>query len=104
MVIPRYTIYKNITIEQLNIYALFVVVFLAIVYLFLANDVAMTNYNKSILQKRIGEIITDIRNLNLELADKRSIGFLEKSAKNLNMVVNESIQYIKIAGPVAKNP
>ncbi len=97
------TIYKNTQIEQLNIFALLTAAVLIIVYLFIANNAAMANYRKTSLQKYIDGLRIEIRTLNLELADKRSIGFLKKAAQNLNLMVNESIQYIKISGPVAKN-
>ena len=97
------TIYKNTKIEQLNIFALLTAAILIIIYLFIANNAAMANYRKTSLQKYIDGLRMEIRTLNLELTDKRSIGFLKKAAKNLNLVVNESIQYVKISGPVAKN-
>lgn len=97
-------IYKNTNIEKLNIFALLAAAALIIVYLFIANNAAMANYRKTSLTKQIDSLRMDIRTLNLELADKRSIGFLKKAAQDLNLVVNESIQYIKISGPVAKNP
>jgi len=96
-------IYKNTKIEQLNIFALLTAAILIIIYLFIANNAAMANYRKTSLQKYIDGLRMEIRTLNLELTDKRSIGFLKKAAKNLNLVVNESIQYVKISGPVAKN-
>lgn len=98
------TFYKNLTVEQINIFSVLSVAIFVITYLALSNNVATANYKKVILQKHIDTLITEIKNLNLELVDKRSIGFLKKSAQNLNLVVNESIQYIKIVGPVAKNP
>lgn len=97
------TIYKNATIELLNIFALLTAVVLIVAYLFIANNAAMANYRKTSLQKHIDGLRMEIKTLNLELADKRSIGFLKKAAQNLNLVVNESIQYVKISGPVAKN-
>ncbi len=97
------TIYKNATIELLNIFALLTAVVLIITYLFITNNAAMANYRKTSLQKHIDGLRMEIKTLNLELADKRSIGFLKKAAQNLNLVVNESIQYVKISGPVAKN-
>lgn len=97
------TIYKNLSTEQINIFALLTVAVLVIVYLFIANNAAMANYRKTSLQKYIDGLRVEIRTLNLELADKRSIGFLKKAAQDLNLVVNESIKYIKITGPVAKN-
>lgn len=96
-------IYKNVTTEQLNIFALLTAAFLITIYLFIANNAAMANYRKISLQKYIDDLRIEIRTLNLELASKRSIGFLKKAAQDLNLVVNESIQYIKISGPVAKN-
>ncbi len=95
--------YKNLSTEQINIFALLAATVLVIVYLFVANNAAMANYRKTSLQKYIDSLRMEIRTLNLELADKRSIGFLKEAAGRLNLVVNESIQYIKIAGPVAKN-
>ena len=97
------TIYKNTKIEHLNILALLTVAALIIIYLFIANNAATANYRKTSLQKYIDSLRIDVRTLNLELADKRSIGFLKKEAGRLNLVVNEIIQYIKISGPVAKN-
>ena len=97
------TIYKNATVEQLNISALLAAAVLIVFYLFIANNAATANYQKTSLQKYIDSLRMDIRTLNLELADKRSIGFLKKAAERLNLVVNEKIQYIKISGPVAKN-
>ena len=97
------TIYKNTKIEQLNIFALLTAAILIIIYLFIANNAAMANYRKTSLQKYIDGLRMEIRTLNLELTDKRSIGFLKKAAGRLNLVVNESIQYVKISGPVAKN-
>lgn len=98
-----FKIRKNITIEQLNIFTLFITAILIIAYLFVANNAAMANYRKTSLQKHIDGLRMEIRTLNLELTDKRSISFLKKAAQGLNLVVNESIQYIKITGPVAKN-
>ncbi|KKS43611.1 hypothetical protein A2567_03260 [Candidatus Azambacteria bacterium RIFOXYD1_FULL_42_11] len=96
-------ILKKIRIETLNIAAILGIAALTIFYLFMANNVAMENYRKTILQKNIDNLRTEIRSLNLELTNKRSIGFLKKAAAGLNLVINESIQYIKITGPVAKN-
>lgn len=98
------TIYKNLSTEQLNIFALLTAAVLIIVYLFIANNAAMANYRKTSLQKYIDGLRVEIRTINLELADKRSVGFLKKAANDLHLVVNENIQYIKITGPVAKNP
>src|SRR3989344_8328017 len=97
------TIYKNAKIEQLNIFALLIAFALVVAYLFIANNAAMANYRKTSLQKYIDGLRIEIRTLNLELTDKRSIGFLKKAAGRLNLVVNEIIKYIKITGPVAKN-
>ncbi|MBI2446675.1 MAG: hypothetical protein HYV51_02520 [Parcubacteria group bacterium] len=95
--------YKNLKIERLNVFALLIASALIVIYLFIANNVAINNYRKTSLQKYIDGLRMEIRTLNLELTDKRSIGFLKKAAQNLNLVVNESIQYVKISGPVAKN-
>lgn len=94
--------YKNLTIEQLNIAFLLLVLILVFVYLFLSNNVATANFRKATLQKNINNLMMEIKNLNFELAEKRSISFLKKSAQGLNLVVNESIQYIKVTGTVAK--
>lgn len=93
---------KNIKVEQLNIFAILAAAALIVIYLFVANNVAMANYRKVSLQKHVDGLRIEIRTLNLELADKRSISFLKKAAQGLNLVVNENIQYIKISGPVAK--
>lgn len=98
-----FKIRKSITIEQLNIFTLFITAILIIAYLFIANNAAMANYRKTSLRKHIDGLRMEIRTLNLELTDKRSIGFLKKAIQSLNLVVNESIQYVKITGPVAKN-
>lgn len=95
--------YKNLKIERLNVFALLIASALIVIYLFIANNVAINNYRKTSLQKYIDGLRMEIRTLNLELTDKRSIGFLKKAAQDLNLVVNESIQYVKISGPVAKN-
>lgn len=97
------TMYKNLKIEQLNVLAILSFAVLIIAYLFMTNNVAIATYRKVTLQKHIENLRTEIKILNLELSDKRSIGFLKKAALGLNLVVNESIQYIKITGPVAKN-
>ena len=96
-------VFRNIKIETLNTISILSVVGLAILYLFMANNVVMANYQKTMLQKSIDGLRMEIRTLNLELSDKRSIGFLEEAIKNLNFVVNDRIHYIKVAGPVAKN-
>lgn len=98
------TFYKNLTIEQINVISFLGVAVLTLFYLLLSNNVATVNYKKIILQKKIDNLRTEIKNLNLELVNKRSIGFLKKSAQDLNLVVSENIQYIKVAGLVAKNP
>lgn len=95
--------FKNIKVERLNVLALLAAAALIIAYLFIANNAASANYRKTSLQKHIDGLRMEIRTLNLELVDKRSIGFLKRAAQGLNLVVNEGIQYIKIAGPVAKN-
>ena len=95
--------FKSLKIETLNIAMILSVFALIVFYLFMANNVAMANYGKVVFQKNIDNLRVEIRNLNLELTDKRSIGFLMKSAQDLNLVINEGIQYIKIIGPVAKN-
>ncbi|MEK7578590.1 MAG: hypothetical protein AAB789_00715 [Patescibacteria group bacterium] len=95
--------FKSIKIETLNAVSILSVVALTVFYLFLINSVVMANYQKVMLQKSIDNLRMGVRVLNLELSDKRSIGFLKKAAQDLNLVVNDQIQYVKIAGPVAKN-
>jgi len=95
--------FKNIRIETLNMISVLSIVALTIFYLFMTNNVVMANYQKTILQKNIDNLRMEIRTLNLELSDKRSIGFLKKAAQDLNLIVSDQIQYVKIAGPVAKN-
>jgi len=95
--------FKSIKIEMLNAISVLSIIALMIFYLFMTNNVVMTNYQKTLLQKNIDNLRMEIRVLNLELSDKRSIGFLKKAAQDLNLVVNDQIQYVKIAGPVAKN-
>ena len=95
--------FKSIKIETLNTVLVLSVAALTVFYLFMTNSVVMANYQKTMLQKNIDNLRMEIRTLNLELSDKRSIGFLKKAAQDLNLVVNDQIQYVKIAGPVAKN-
>jgi len=95
--------FKTIKIETLNTILVLSVVALTVFYLFMTNSVVMANYQKTMLQKNIDNLRMEIRVLNLVLSDKRSIGFLKKAAQELNLVVNDQIQYVKIAGPVAKN-
>ena len=95
--------YKDLKIERLNTLALLSFAALIMAYLFITNNVAMANYKKTTLQKNIESLRTEIKIINLELSEKRSIGFLKKAIQGLNLVVNENIQYIKITGPVAKN-
>lgn len=94
---------KNIKAEKLNIIMILSIVALTVFYLFVANNVAMTNYRKTVLKRSIENLKIEIRTLNLELTQKRSIGFIKKAARDLNLVVNDVIQYIKVVGPVAKN-
>lgn len=95
--------FKSVKIETLNMISILNVIGLIILYLFMTNNVVMANYQKTVLQKSIDGLRMEIRTLNLELSDKRSIGFLEGAIQNLNLVVNDRIHYIKIVGPVAKN-
>ena len=95
--------FKSIKIEALNTVLVLSIVALTFFYLFMTNSVVMANYQKTVLQKNIDNLRMEIRAFNLELSDKRSIGFLKKAAQDLNLVVNDQIQYVKIVGPVAKN-
>lgn len=96
---------KNLSfkIETLNIAMILSVFALMALYLFVANNVTTASYSKTVLQKNIDSLRVEIRNINLELTSKRSIGFLMKAVQDLKLVINEGIQYIKIVGPVAKN-
>ncbi len=96
-------LFKSARIETLNALMMLGIVVLTVLYFFTTNNVALANYRKTYFQKSIDDLRMEIHNLNLELTDKRSIGFLKKAAEGLNLVVNESIQYIKVIGPVAKN-
>ncbi len=95
--------FRNIKIETLNKIAILSIVCLALFYLFIVNNIVLANYRKNMLQKNIDGIRTEIRNLNLQLSEKRSIGFLQQAVQSLGLIVNDQIQYIKVAGPVAKN-
>ena len=95
---------KNIKAEKLNIIMILSIIALIVSYFFIANNVIMTNYRKTVLERSIEDLKIEIRTLNLELTQKRSIGFIKKAAEDLNLVVNDVIQYIKVVGPVAKNP
>jgi len=99
----RIKAFKNVKIETLNKTAVLGVVCLALLCLFMANNVVLANYRENMLQKNIDSIRIEIRNLNLKLSEKRSIGFLKQAVQNLGLIVNDRIQYIKIVGPVAKN-
>lgn len=95
--------FRSVKIEALNIVLFLSIITLIVFYLFMINNVVMANYQKIMLQKNIDNLRTEIRVLNLELSDKRSVGFLKKAAQDLNLVINDQIQYVKIAGPVAKS-
>ena len=99
----RIKAFRNVNIETLNKVAVLGVVCLALLCLFMANNVALASYQKNMLQKNINDIRTEIRDLNLKLSEKRSIGFLKQAVQNLGLIVNDQIQYIKVVGPVAKN-
>ncbi len=95
--------FRNIKIETLNKIAILSIACLSLFYLFIANNIVLASYRKNMIQKNIDGIRTEIRNLNLKLSEKRSIGFLKQAVQNLGLIVNDQIQYIKVAGPVAKN-
>lgn len=97
------TLVKSIKIETLNILLISGIIVSTILYLFTSNSIALANYRKTTLQKSIESLKTEIRSLNLELTDKRSITFLKKAAEEAKLVVNENIQYIKVVGPVVRN-
>lgn len=96
-------ILKTLKIETLNAIFISVIIGLTVVYLFIVNGVVMANYNKTTLHKDIENLKIEIRTLNLDLSSKRSIGFLQQAIQNLNLVPNDQVQYIKMAGSVAKN-
>lgn len=95
-------ILRNTKVEYLNMIMILALALSVGLYMFMANNVATANYQKTVLQKGVDSLKTEIMNFNLELTDKRSIGFLKKAAQEIGLVINESIQYIKISGPVAK--
>ncbi len=99
----RIKAFKSVKIETLNKMAILGVACLALLCLFMANNVVLASYQRNMLQKNIDDIRTEIRNLNLKLSEKRSIGFLKQAVRNLGLIVNDQIQYIKVVGPVAKN-
>lgn len=99
----RIKAFKSVKIETLNKTAILSVVCLALFWLFMANNVVLASYRKNMLQKNIDGIRTEIRNLNLKLSEKRSVGFLKQAVQKLGLIVNDQIQYVKVAGPVAKN-
>jgi len=99
----RIKAFKSVKIETLNKMAVLGIVFSALLCLFMANNVVLASYQKNILQKNIDGIRTEIRNLNLKLSEKRSIGFLKQAVQDLGLIVNDQIQYVKVSGPVAKN-
>jgi len=99
----RIKVLKNVKIETLNKIAILCVVCLALFYLFIVNNIVLANYRQNMIQKNIDGVRTEIRNLNLKLSEKRSVGFLKRAVQNLGLIVNDQIQYIKVAGSVAKN-
>ena len=101
--IKNITLFKKARIESVNAIMVFGIVVLIALYFFTANSVVMSNYSKTSLLKNAENIRMEIHNLNIELTDKRSIGFLKEAARALNLVVNANIQYIKVVGPVASN-
>ena len=95
--------FKNIKIELLNTVLVLSIAALTVFYLFMINNVVMASYQKIMLQKNIDNLRVEIRALNLELSEKRSLSFLKKAAQDLSLVIIDKIQYVEIAGPVAKN-
>ncbi|MBI4920026.1 hypothetical protein HY838_01930 [Candidatus Azambacteria bacterium] len=95
--------FENLKLESLNTIFGLSVIGLAVFYLFAINSVVVANYQKTVLQKTVDNLKIEIRSLNLNLSEKRSIGFLEKAAKNMNLVANDKIQYVQVSGSVAKS-
>lgn len=99
----RIKVLKNVKIETLNKIAILSIACLSLFYLFIANNIVLASYRENMIQKNIDGIRTEIRNLNLKLSERRSVGFLKQAVQNLGLIVNDQIQYIKVAGSVAKN-
>ncbi len=96
-------VFPNVRIEILNFALVLGIVIFTALYLFMSNNVVMTGYRAKSLERSIDNLKTDIQILNLELTNKRGIGFLEKAVKDFGFVISDSIKYIKVAGSVAKN-
>lgn len=95
--------FKSVKIKMLNASLVLSIAALTVFYLFMMSSVVTASYRKIMSQKNIDNLRMEIRTLNLELSQKRSISFLKKAAQDLNLVISNQIQYVKIAGPVAKS-
>ncbi len=93
--------FANWRIESLNAAAMVAVAVLAALYLVAINSVVVANYQKTAIQKNIDALRADVRSLNVNLSEKRSIGFLQQAAKDLNLVANDQVQYVKAASEVS---
>ena len=82
-------------IEVLNFSLFLAIILLVILHLALANSIAITDYGAKSARKNANNLQIEIRNLNLELTKTRSMSFLKEISGTLNLVANDSIQYIQ---------
>lgn len=82
-------------IEVLNFSLFLTIILLVILHLALANSIAITDYGAKSTRKSADNLQVEIRNLNLELTKTRSVSFLKEMSGALNLVANDSIQYIQ---------
>lgn len=86
---------QDFRIEVLNFSLFLAVILLVILHLALANSIAITDYGAKSARKSADNLQVEIRNLNLELTKTRSVSFLKEMSGTLNLVANDSIQYIQ---------
>lgn len=86
---------QNFRIEVLNFSLFAGIILLVVLHLLLANSIAITDYGAKSARKNADNLQIEIRNLNLKLTKTRSVGFLKEMSGVLNLVSNDSIQYIQ---------
>ncbi len=86
---------QDFRIEVLNFSLFLAIILLVIFHLALANSIAITDYSAKSARKNADNLQVEIRNLNLELTKTRSVSFLKEMSGTLNLVANDSIQYIQ---------
>lgn len=86
---------QTFRIEILNFSLFLAIVLLVILHLALANLIAITDYSAKSARKDTGNLQIEIQNLNIELTKTSSVSFLKEMSSTLNLVANNSIQYIQ---------